>query len=65
MSGLRRLWPNLAIQSEERDMPLVGGPAVSIRNPEVMKVAQRDEAVPLSELSGVSSQRDETRWLAM
>ena len=50
VSGLKSLWPALPLQSEESDMPLVGVAPPSLSNPEVVAVAVRDEAVPLSEL---------------
>ncbi len=52
MSGLMSLWPNLKLQSEENDMPFIGVAPVSRQDPEVMSVAQRDEAVPLGEYIG-------------
>lgn len=51
VSGLMSLWPNLKLQSEENDMPFIGVAPVSRQDPEVMSVAQRDEAVPLDELT--------------
>ena len=49
VSGLMSLWPNLQLQSEESDMPLIGGEPVSRKNSAVMSVANRDETVSIGE----------------
>ncbi len=41
------MWPNLPLQSEESDLPMVGVGPVSLYNTEVMAVAGRDEVVEM------------------
>ena len=47
VSGLKLLWPNLPLQSEENDMPMIGIKPASCVNPDVMSMALRDEVVAL------------------
>ena len=47
ISGLKSVWPNLPVKSEESDMPLIGVPPVSRYNTEVMAVIGRDEVVEM------------------
>ena len=52
VSGLKSLWPNLPFQSEETNVPdMKEQPLVSKINGEVMRVAKRDEEVPMGKLS--------------
>ena len=54
VSGLKSIWPNLPFQSEETNLPDVDvKEPVPKFNEEVMKVAERDEEVPMSMCSVV------------
>lgn len=50
-SGLKAGWPNLRYQSEETDNKIIKSKLPDKHNPEVEKVKNRDEKVPLSEVT--------------
>ena len=50
-SGLRAGWPNLKYQSEETDNVIIKSKVPNKHNAEVEKVKNRDEEVPLSEVT--------------